>query len=143
MMGKRKVFDDADEGKKLKKKKDKKNKKSKIRDQSEAFSTDDRDNNHDDITSCLHRKRIRLVISLLPAALSDIERAVHISIRQLLLKYSDSLGGVLLAYENLHLEKETLSTEAICGIILNELPHIHFRVTTTMLIFSPVPGKKV
>jgi DNA-directed RNA polymerase I subunit RPA43 len=135
-MGKRKSIDDDGE-RKLKKKEKKRLAKA------AAVPIDDTDN-RDHEFSCLQRKRIRLVISLLPAALADIERAIHISLRQMLLKYSDSLGGVLLAYDNMTVEKETGAvSEATCGLILNELPHIHFRVIATMLIFSPDPGKKL
>ena len=50
----------------------------------------------------------------------------------LLLKYSDGLGGVLLAFDNLQFDPNHRH-----GHILNEMPHIHYLVTCTALVFYP------
>ena len=136
-MGKRKSSDDKDGDKRNRRKL----KKEKRRLAGVLAVDSSTERNHGQ--SCLQRKKVRLIISLLPAALADIERACHISLRGMLLKYSDSLGGVLLAYDKIIIENETMATEATSGLILNELPNIHFRVITSMLIFTPDSGEKV
>ena len=89
-------------------------------------------------------KRARLSISLLPWSLRDCKQSVENSIRKMMLKYSKSLGGILMAYDDVHLEdrKEKKISEGK-GWILNELPHIHYNVSCDVLVFSPSIGCEV
>jgi hypothetical protein len=87
------------------------------------------------------RKNLELTISLLPAALTNVLLHAEDALRLYLLKYSDGIGGILLAFENLKILSE--NKKAVSGIILNELPHIHYRVSTDALVFNPTPGSKL
>ena len=82
-----------------------------------------------------------MTISLLPAALANVQVHAEDSLRLYLLKYSDGIGGILLAFENLKIISE--NKNAVSGIILNELPYIHYRVSTDALVFNPIPGSKL
>lgn len=87
------------------------------------------------------KKNIELAVSLLPATLRNTEESVHSSIRQLLLKYSDGIGGILLAFDTVRIMSDKHSHAR--GFILNELPYIHYNVTCNALVFSPTTGTKV
>ena len=87
------------------------------------------------------RKKLEMTISLLPAALTNVLVHAEDALRLYLLKYSDGIGGILLAFENLNIMSENKG--AVSGIILNELPHIHYRVSTDALVFCPTPGSKL
>ena len=92
------------------------------------------------MTQCtaFQQKRLKMVVSLFPVALSDIRSHVRESLRSLLLKYSDGIGGVLLGFD-----KIKFSNDDPCGVILNELPHIHYNVELDALVFCPEVGSKV
>lgn len=90
---------------------------------SETASTDD----------IFFRRKLELTVSLLPAALADIPSNIDASLRELLLRYSDAVSGIVLAFENVQI----LSKQ---GMILNELPHIHYQVSLDALIFHPTLG---
>jgi hypothetical protein len=87
------------------------------------------------------KKKIEFVVSLLPATLRNTEKSVEDSIRQLLLKYSDGIGGILLAFDKVKLKVEKNSQGR--GFILNELPYIHYNVSCDALVFCPTVGCKV
>jgi hypothetical protein len=87
------------------------------------------------------KKKIELVVSLLPASLKNSEKAVDDSIRQFLLKYSDGVGGILLAFNNVKIEGDGNSQGR--GWVLNELPYIHYNVSCDALVFCPEIGCKV
>ena len=80
-------------------------------------------------------------VSLLPASLKNTEKNVYDSIRQMLLKYSGGIGGILLAFENVEIKKDKNSQGR--GWILNELPYIHYTVGCDALVFSPRVGCQV
>mmetsp|Transcript_56730 Transcript_56730/g.61459 ORF Transcript_56730/g.61459 Transcript_56730/m.61459 type:complete len:252 (-) Transcript_56730:151-906(-) len=87
------------------------------------------------------RKRAKLSISLLPWSLRDCKQSVESSIRKMLLKYSDGLGGVLMAYDDIELQdREGDSKSKGKGWVLNELPHVHYDVSCNVLVFSPSVG---
>lgn len=77
--------------------------------------------------------KLSLVVSLFPSALSNVSQHLHESIRSMLLKYSDGMEGVLLAFDK-------VSIIGNQGIIRNELAHIHYTVQMNALIFSPTIG---
>lgn len=78
------------------------------------------------------RKRIDMTVSLLPSALGDVRANIEKSLNLFLLKYSDGIKGILLAYNNLQITGK--------GKILNELPYIHYDVSVVALVFCPAVG---
>ncbi len=102
------------------------------------------DNDHDvsnsdsDQTSPFQRMNASLLLSLPPAAMANPMKAMQNSMQTMLLKYSDGLGGVLLSYENIKVDKS--KNGGSFGRILNEMPHIHFYITCDVLIFDPSVG---
>lgn len=86
-------------------------------------------------------KKVELTVSLLPSALSNVLESVEASLRLFLLRYSDGIEGILLAYENVQVLSEV--NGKMVGVIMNELPHIHYRVAVDALIFNPSPGSKM
>jgi DNA-directed RNA polymerase subunit E'/Rpb7 len=78
------------------------------------------------------RKKLELTVSLLPGSLGDVQKSVEDSLRTFLLKYSDGVGGILLAFDHVKIEGK--------GMILNELPYIHFDVSCDALVFCPTAG---
>jgi DNA-directed RNA polymerase I subunit RPA43 len=81
----------------------------------------------------IYQTKMEMVISLLPRDLADIQGALHASIRKILLRYSEGIGGVLLSFEKVKILGR--------GEILNELPHIHYVVSLGGLVFSPKQGQ--
>jgi hypothetical protein len=87
------------------------------------------------------KKEIEFVVSLLPSTLKNTEKSVEDSIRHLLLKYSDGIGGILLAFDKVKIKTDKHSRGR--GMILNELPYIHYNVSCDALVFCPTLGCKV
>ena len=87
------------------------------------------------------KKKIDVELSLLPSSLHNTEDAVHNSLNQLLLKYSDGLGGILMGCENVRIMTEGHGKGR--GWILNELPWIHYTVSCDALVFRPYIGGEV
>jgi len=86
-------------------------------------------------------KRAKLSISLLPWSLRDCKQSVENSIRKMMLKYSNGLGGILMAYSNVRLQDHEASEDGEGkGWVLNELPHIHYDVSCDVLVFFPSIG---
>ena len=74
------------------------------------------------------------------------------SLKDLLLKYVNGLGGVLMAFDDLQLQTDNdnnnnknrnSSSSEGKGWIFNELPHIHYNATVRALVFCPSIGCKV
>ena len=149
---------DSSESKEEKKrrKREKKEKKKRKRDSSVGPSTSlssqvlekkvkrlDDDDNHDPLenvasNSPFQRKKASILLSLAPAAMVNPSKAMHTSMQSMLLKYSDGLGGVLLSFDNINVDKS--KNDGSFGRILNEMPHIHFYATCDVLIFNPSVG---
>jgi hypothetical protein len=90
------------------------------------------------------RKRAKLSISLLPWSLRDCKQSVENSIRKMMLKYSNGLGGILMAYDNVQLkDHEANDGSEGKGWVLNELPHVHYDVSCDVLVFYPSIGCEV
>ena len=87
------------------------------------------------------KKKIDIDASLLPSSLHNCEEAVEDSIRGLLMKYSDGLGGILMGYENVSLKQGGGGGGR--GWVLNELPHIHYSASCDALVFCPAIGCEV
>lgn len=89
-------------------------------------------NSHDEDVPVFFRRTIELNVSLLPSALSNVKTNIEDSLRAFLLKYSDGIKGILLAFDNVELLGK--------GTIFNELPHIHYKVSADAVVFSPSIG---
>ena len=85
--------------------------------------------------------------------------------QSLLLRYSDGIGGILLSFDNIQIEDEnqqhhyddeprmtTTTTQqqrkgnSIAtgnGRILDEFPHIHYYITSNILVFSPTLQQQI
>lgn len=87
------------------------------------------------------KKKIDIEVSLLPGSLRNAKAAVEDSIGQLLMKYSDGLGGILMSYENVRLNSD--KGDRGQGWIFNELPWIHYTSSCDALVFRPYVGCKV
>ena len=97
----------------------------------------------DDLSKSPFQKRtIDCIISLQPSALVDITKALNQSMKNRLLQYFASYGGVLLSFENLNIISKS-SDGSTCGLIWNEMPHMNFIVRVDILIFCPDIGIKV
>mmetsp|Transcript_32076 Transcript_32076/g.75415 ORF Transcript_32076/g.75415 Transcript_32076/m.75415 type:complete len:271 (-) Transcript_32076:32-844(-) len=123
-------------------------KSSKQQQQQEQSSSREFSNNSivDNDRPVFFRKRAKLSISLLPWSLKDCKQSVENSLRKMMLKYSNGLGGILMAYDDVRLEDKdnktntTTRTSEGKGWILNELPHVHYDVSCNVLVFFPSIG---
>jgi hypothetical protein len=94
-----------------------------------------------ELSDVFYRKKLELTISLLPSALSNVLVHAEDALRLYLLKYSDGIGGIMLAFENVKILSE--NQDNVAGSILDELPYIHYKVSTDVLVFNPSPGSKM
>eukprot|EP00752_Nemacystus_decipiens_P016184 g14473.t1 len=76
-----------------------------------------------------------MCVSLLPSDIGDIYAGIRRNIYQFLMRYNESLGGVLLAVSEL-----SFGDGARDGRIEDEMPHIHFDVKAKAQVFCPRPG---
>lgn len=81
-----------------------------------------------------YKKRLEISVSLLPSSLGEAEKHVEESIQNFQLKYSDGVGGVILAFDDMEILDDGK------GFVLNELPYAHYTVVMTALVFSPAIG---
>ena len=79
-------------------------------------------------------KTIELSTAVLPSGLKNLTREIEDGLASLLLKYSSILKGVLISYDNVQILDDRK------GMIINELPHIHYRVLADAVVFAPEPG---
>ena len=91
--------------------------------------------------SAFQCKTASIMLSLAPSALSNTAKAMHASMQSMVMKYSDGLGGVLLSFDNVKVDKN--KNGGSYGKILNEMPHMHFYVTCDVLVFNPSIGKSL
>lgn len=89
--------------------------------------------------SPFQKKKVSVMLSLLPSAMANTQKAMNAAMQTMLLKYSDSLEGVLLSYWNIQVDET--KNGGRYGRILNEMPHIHYYVTCDVLVFNPCVGK--
>ena len=80
-------------------------------------------------------KKLKMCVSLLPSDIGDIYAGIRRNIYQFLMRYNESLGGVLLAVSEL-----SFGDGAREGRIEDEMPHIHFDVKAKAQVFCPRPG---
>ena len=134
--------------KKLKKKKRKHKEKPTNHDSVSVTPTSD-----DMKTTPFLKKKIQMLVSLLPHSLTNVHNCIQKQVSQLLLKYNDGVGGVLLTYSNIqYLECKSNSKDGkhskskdgkSIGVIWGELPYIHYQVKLDALVFEPTVGMKV
>ena len=93
-------------------------------------------------SSPFQEKKVRILVSLPPSSLVNIPNAMNTSMQNLLLKYSNGLGGVLVSYRDIELDNSTSKSgdAEAGGRIINEMPHIHYYIKCTVLIFDPSIG---
>lgn len=84
------------------------------------------------------KKTLQLTISLLPSALRNVQKSIEENFASYLLKYSDIIGGIMLAFEKIEIIGNNGG-----GIILDDLPYIHYTVSADALVFSPAIGCKL
>eukprot|EP00979_Chaetoceros_neogracilis_P003322 scaffold583_cov279-Chaetoceros_neogracile.AAC.11 len=102
---------------------------------------DDSQTNTSNAQIPFQKKVVSIMISLLPSAMGNVQKSIHTSMQAMLLKYSDSLGGVLLSFDNIQLDEK--KNDGCYGNILNEMPHMHFFITCNVLVFNPSIGKSL
>lgn len=76
----------------------------------------------------------KLELELHPSKTGNILGGVRDRLNNMLMRYSEDFGGVVLSYSN---EKLT-STK---GAILESLPYVHVQATAVLLLFSPTVGQ--
>lgn len=110
-----------------------------------------------DTNSPFQEMEAKFLVSLPPAAMANIPNALNSSMQNLLLKYSDSLRGVIISFRDIEKDDNTgggtgasaasistsiaTSTSTSYGKIINEMPHIHYHIKCTVLVFNPCVGK--
>ena len=127
--------------KEQKKKKKKENRKKDNKKKKTSIKREEDDRTPPTGQEVFFRKKIELTISLLPAALENVIDNVEDALRLFVLKYTDGISGIMLAFENVKILSDSKSN--VVGMIINELPHIHYSVSTDALVFCPVPGCKM
>ncbi|KAL7569226.1 hypothetical protein ACA910_016781 [Epithemia clementina (nom. ined.)] len=86
------------------------------------------------VSRLLHKEKLSMTVSLLPGNLGFVEANVEDAMRGFLLKYSAGFKGILLAFEDLEIRNIGK------GRILGELPHIHYDIECSALVFKPSVG---
>ena len=72
------------------------------------------------------KQTLQLKVSLLPSSLRDVRCSIEKNINQMLFTYNSTCQGVLLAYDDLKILDQ--------GKILNEFPHIHYRLVSLVYL---------
>lgn len=86
-------------------------------------------------STCFLEKKVVSSVSLLPSDLHQSkERGVARLLGMQLLRYSDELSGVLLAYNNLKLLDDGKA------FVLDDSPYLHLHVSYTAVTFQPALG---
>lgn len=85
-----------------------------------------------------NRMKLKICVSLLPSDIGDIYAGIRRNIYQFLMRYNESLGGVLLAVSELSFDDGDGAARE--GRIVDEMPHIHFDVKAKAQVFRPQPG---
>lgn len=93
------------------------------------------------LPSPFQKKFVSFMLSLPPSSMANMSRAYNSCLQSMLLKYSDSLDGVMLSYSNVRIDES--KNKGSYGRIIDELPHIHVFVTCDVLVFTPCVGKQL
>lgn len=89
--------------------------------------------------SPFQKKFVSFMLSLPPSSMANMSKAYNTCLQSMLLKYSDSLDGVMLSYSNVKIDES--KNKGPYGRIIDELPYIHVFVTCDVLVFTPCVGK--
>ncbi|CAM9594958.1 unnamed protein product, partial [Phaeothamnion confervicola] len=81
---------------------------------------------------------MRVTVSLLPAALANVADAIRKNLYDLVMNYNESVDGVVLAFTAVD-----FAEGKAYGRIFEEMPHVHFDVRATALVFRPAPGARL
>jgi DNA-directed RNA polymerase subunit E'/Rpb7 len=136
-MPKRKRADDdaATESNENRKERKRRKKEAKRKRESKSGTGREKDEYLRQKTNVFIRRRVELTLALLPGALGNLDKSINDSLRLFLLKYSDGLEGVVLSFENVKILAD--------GVILNDLPNVHYDVAADVLVFCPTVGCKL
>ncbi|RHZ25768.1 hypothetical protein DYB26_002526 [Aphanomyces astaci] len=74
--------------------------------------------------------------SLAPYHIQDPKKGLEDQLNHMLMKYSEPVQGVLLAFNSLQVINPY-------GHIINETPYIHVRIAADALVFRPTPGMQL
>ena len=95
-------------------------------------------NEEEDVKNSVYfRKRIQVAVSVLPAAMGNIAVALEDAVRLMLLKYTDQVG-ILLTFENIQ-----VIGNGGHGMVLDEIPYLHYKIAFDGLVFCPRVGSQV
>lgn len=78
----------------------------------------------------------RLYVHLLPAHLGNVQQGVDEKLNGMLLRYSETAGGVVVSYSDVTIEESL-------GRIQIDMPYIHFHVNVTFLVFAPRTSQRL
>ena len=87
-------------------------------------------------SSCFCEKVANLQLQLSPAYLGNEDAGVREQLRLALLRYVDSLGGVVVSYSELRFTSPL-------GTIREDAPHIHVNVSVRVVLFAPRVGQRL
>jgi len=89
-------------------------------------------------STCFFEKQVVASVSLLPSDLHQTkDKGVARLLGMQLLRFSDELGGVLLAYNKLEL------LDHGNAFILDDSPYLHFNISYTAVTFDPAVGSNL
>lgn len=82
----------------------------------------------------MKKKKMKLDIAVAPCFVNSIKKGIVQKLNSFLVRYSEKMEGVLIAYSKLKLAQPY-------GTIVNENPYVHCCFTMEGLVFSPKEGK--
>ena len=85
--------------------------------------------------TCFYKKRLLFTVSIPPSGLRDTNKSIEKSLSRMLLRYSHGLGGTMIAFDKIQILDD--------GLIINDLPHIHYSVACDVLVFTPSIGQRL
>jgi hypothetical protein len=86
-------------------------------------------------TSPFEEVTLALCVTLLPSRMADIYEGIRANAYELLMRYHEEAGGVILALSDIRFPDGQHH-----GRILNEMPHLHFNIEAKAQVFRPQPG---
>ncbi len=81
------------------------------------------------------KEEVVLNVAILPSSSGNPMDAVKKQLNDMLFRYNDSVGGVILTYSDVKFQKGKEY-----GKIIGEQPHIHIDILTKLLVFQPTLG---
>ncbi|ETV76925.1 hypothetical protein H257_09342 [Aphanomyces astaci] len=87
-------------------------------------------------TTAFAKAKLVMSCSLAPYHIQDPKKGLEDQLNHMLMKYSEPVQGVLLAFNSLQVINPY-------GHIINETPYIHVRIAADALVFRPTPGMQL